>query len=537
MAAAAFVITPPPAAGLDGLVPADGHSVLFTGPGGEVAQFQTSVRKGWMFALVEPAVTVNSWQQIFEEGTDHDVWIVEIFTGDRDLTTIWRVNREGRAVITEATDDLTFDYPEGRLDAPAGNPDRWRDSGPVTITGGSRLLEGQFSLVAHAEQDASGCRVTTYDTTITLPDGTSDASQRVETRCPGRGLTEVTDPAGQWAASTDVRPPAPLTAIETDSPPSVPTELVRLDFPDAPDFMDIYEAAEPVGRDRVVMVYEMTQDLYSLDRTGDSLAFGWSAHPGGSITSFATFGEVSVVTTSLRQAVAYDAEGFRVWTAGLPEVCTAGPVRLDDSTMLIGCRDGSLRALDIATGVLSWNYQLPGEVQTEPLVAADGTVVVADLTQTVSAVKDGHLQWEAPLDGVLTSIAMPLNQEHVLVAELGSNTILQFDLATGDRYSAGWVEDAYTLHPMANGALATAFTEVVFVGPGAGLRYSGPIRSITTTSAAALVDTGTEITVVTSRGSQTLGGVDPETSPFSYWRQGDGEWLLTGADGTLWSVR
>lgn len=536
MGAVGVAVTPPAVAGLDDYVPPDGHATTFVSNSGGVAQVQTTTRIGWTFGLSEPAVTPDAWALMYDQGSPHDAWIVERYIGDYDATTLWSVGPEGREVIAVVSADMAVDYPEGRLDAPAGDPVRWRDSGPVSATVAGSRTDGTYFLHAEAREAGRGCRTVRYTETLTFPGSDPVETVREETRCPGRGLVAFDDGSAAWSAAA-VPPAREFSTVTQAQPaPDVPTELVPLSFPDHPGFLDLYEAALPAGRERVVMVVDLTEDLYSLNRSGDELRMGWVVHPGGIVTGFGVFGDLTVAATSQLTASAYDAEGFRIWKVDLPEECPAGPVRLDDDSILFGCRDGTLRALSLQDGSTEWSVQAPAEIQLDP-VAADGTVIAVDILANVIAVRDGEILWTEPLEGPVTSLAVPRHGLHALISELGSTTVLRLDLATGETSEAGYVPSVHELYPLADGALAVSFEQVASVGTPAGPTYAGDINSVTSTPVAALLDADGEILVVTTSGQQVLGSLPSEGDLYTFWAEGDGEWLLSTGGGFLWSVR
>ena len=75
------------------------------------------------------------------------------------------------------------------------------------------------------------------------------------------------------------------------------------------------------------------------------------------------------------------------------------------------------------------------------------------------------------------------------------------------------------------------------MGTPAGPTFTGDINSVTSTPVAALLDADGEILVVTTSGQQVLGSLPSEGDLYTFWAEGDGEWLLSTGGGFLWSVR
>jgi outer membrane protein assembly factor BamB len=118
----------------------------------------------------------------------------------------------------------------------------------------------------------------------------------------------------------------------------------------------------------------------------------WRSRPGGTATSTATFGDLTLITTSGRQLVAYDRYGRWVWQAPLPDQAVVAPVRLADLAV-VATLDGNVTAVDLATGQVAWTQRVSDAVRLPPQAWGD-RVVVADLSQTVTCFgTDGSRLW------------------------------------------------------------------------------------------------------------------------------------------------
>lgn len=534
--ATGIIVTPPTPVGTNRFVPADGTAQYLVTGNGQAASLETAIHHGGIFTLADPQANNDLYQLASIAGTEHVLWMVERVRGDLERTVYSRFTPEGRQVISVVWQGNTVFYPDGRLDQPVDAPARWRDSGAVTIRQGGHLQAGHFELVAHSSEDEFGCLTIRYEEQITISGDAPFETTREERRCPGDGLVTIVDGTTRWAASRIPPPPPDVGTAERAQTPTLPTEIVPLAFPSRAGLIDTTGPGFAAGRDRVVLVVDLGEHVMSLARDGDTLAYDWVAHPGGHITAFGVFGDLALVLTSQRHAVAYSANGVRAWETELAEVCTAGPVRLDYATVVVGCRDGALHALDLATGAIVWTYGVEGELNADPLTHA-GVVYLTDATNNLLAIKNGELAWRSPLDGAAIAMGIPSEDNSLYVSTYGGSEVFVLDLATGEETGTIWVGQSVSLAPMTEGMLAGHPSTLRTLGPAPGPSYSGAMRSFTATGQAAIVDTGTDIVVTTLTGARHL-----NTTPFpgtvtTYWSAGDGEWLLTDMSGNFWSVR
>jgi outer membrane protein assembly factor BamB len=83
--------------------------------------------------------------------------------------------------------------------------------------------------------------------------------------------------------------------------------------------------------------------------------------------------------------------GNREWYVPLPATVTS-PTRLDDETVVVGCRDGSIRALSVADGSERWRLDALSDVVATP-IARNGVVYAASTDGTVYAIEGGSVRW------------------------------------------------------------------------------------------------------------------------------------------------
>src|SRR5690606_36087722 len=93
-----------------------------------------------------------------------------------------------------------------------------------------------------------------------------------------------------------------------------------------------------------------TDDIVAITASSAELTRAWYAHPGGDIVTFATVGDVTVVSTGLRRLVAYDGAGHRLWQHDLAELVVAPPTATQDGRVATVGLDGTVIMFDSVTG-------------------------------------------------------------------------------------------------------------------------------------------------------------------------------------------
>jgi outer membrane protein assembly factor BamB len=89
------------------------------------------------------------------------------------------------------------------------------------------------------------------------------------------------------------------------------------------------------------------------------------------------------------QLHAFAPDGRKKWAYGTGDLIEAAPALCADGSILIGSRDGSVRAVN-SEGQFKWVASLPGPVMTTPTITRDGKVLA------VSAFWLAKLQGTAP---------------------------------------------------------------------------------------------------------------------------------------------
>ena len=123
-----------------------------------------------------------------------------------------------------------------------------------------------------------------------------------------------------------------------------------------------------------------------------------------------------VAATDRRQVVAYDsASGTELWRLTLPDVSYPSLRRLDDATLLVASVNGTLSAVDIATGSVRW--QRPVQFVTGfPAAVGGGRAVFTDPGGDLVAVDaaTGSTMWQEPVDGTVDRVELGFDGSTVL---------------------------------------------------------------------------------------------------------------------------
>ena len=119
------------------------------------------------------------------------------------------------------------------------------------------------------------------------------------------------------------------------------------------------------------------------------------------------------------------------------------PLAIAERTVHVGCRDDTIRALDLGTGEVRWHYAVEDEIQTWPSVR-DGFVYAGSSDRLV-ALQDGKEVWSfEPEHGVRTS-GVAVDDEQVYV---GGRELYALDATTGtEQWTQEWRWDTNLTRP------------------------------------------------------------------------------------------
>ncbi len=227
----------------------------------------------------------------------------------------------------------------------------------------------------------------------------------------------------------------------------------------------------------------------------------------------------------------------------------AGEPLIEGGTVYVGCHDGNLYALDLATGSLRWAYQAKEQIGTRPTLV-QGLVVVASLEDTVFAVEaaSGAWKWHHRRDlgegfTIQGAASVQVDGDRVFAA-YSDGTVASLEAATGqvrwERHLApsGRYQDIDSLAVAGGRLFVAAYSGAILaVDPENGkalwtVAYEGAARLV--------VDRGA-VLAVTSKEVVSLSARDGKVNwkaPLQGAAGGDlrmaGRWLLVPAhDGGL----
>jgi outer membrane protein assembly factor BamB len=179
----------------------------------------------------------------------------------------------------------------------------------------------------------------------------------------------------------------------------------------------------------VVVVQKQFHDSVGLTTESQPMLTTWRVRPGGTATSTATFGDLTLITTSNRQLIGYDRYGRWLWQATLPDQTVVAPTRLADLAV-VATLDGSITAVTLTTGQIAWTAKVRDAVRAQPQTQADH-LVVADLSDTVTCFgTDGTTEWSQ--DSLPTSnFAITPGADPVVVVGVGGRRAVALSLTDG----------------------------------------------------------------------------------------------------------
>jgi outer membrane protein assembly factor BamB len=234
-------------------------------------------------------------------------------------------------------------------------------------------------------------------------------------------------------------------------------------------------ASASVAEGRVYVVRNAPNDpggkLYALDgNTGQEL---WNFPPD------ALTGDFADTTPAVANGIVYfgvnrggpvvyavnAATGVQVWRHGGPIAQIISSPTVLDGRVYVAFTDGTIRALDAATGQIVWSAVHPGGAYSSPAVA-DGRLYIATHNSGLLALdaNTGSELWLAPIPGPQWS-SPAVDNGRVFVGSRDDHKLYAFDAVTGQTLWTATTSDWVHSSPaVANG--------VVYIGNEAGDLYA-----------------------------------------------------------------
>lgn len=221
--------------------------------------------------------------------------------------------------------------------------------------------------------------------------------------------------------------------------------------------------AQPVYSEETVVVGAIgtKQDEGRLVGIGKDGTRRWSKTGPLSILASAALRGDTLYQTSPRSVVARSiTDGEERWSVSVPATPFASPT-IADGAVLVGARDGSLRALSADDGTERWSVDFSGGVSATAAVR-DGTVYAAADSGTVRAlgISDGGRRWVADV-GSPIRCAVTAGSDAVVVASADA-TLTALDPGSGAKQWTRSVDQPTVTSPvLADGTLYWAAGNVV----------------------------------------------------------------------------
>lgn len=260
--------------------------------------------------------------------------------------------------------------------------------------------------------------------------------------CEGRGRVAIVATVNGYPViqGPPAVPPNPSGTAALAEPPrwgsadAWRTATVESRYPDAyfgeqPFPVALANPPQRTDSGLIVAANQNGDDVVALRLDAGVLQRQWFTHPGGEIMALATAGDVTLVTTSQRQVVAYSDVGARLWSMDCAELVFAAPTDARNGNVIIVGLDGAVSSVDYLSGDIDWERKIASDVSLAPAVVGD-RVVVVDRAGAITTfdLETGDTVWVDDTGEVAASVIVAGSA--IVVA--GSDGILRtYDAASG----------------------------------------------------------------------------------------------------------
>lgn len=455
---------------------------------------------------------------------------MHILDGDdsRILTDLYLLSDAGVSLVAGHGGDLgwVYDPPMVQLPADVAPGVEWGGRGSAAPLGLVRYVQDARAVSpsdAHLVETARSIGLALeqciqVESVVLLSDDTGaelvEITQR-ELWCEGRGrVGAVAEYAGEVTRYASVAPHVPVEGVDTTARgPAWPdvgswsvrdVALARVDpfFGEAERTVSLLDAPRVSSSGTVVAPHASTDDLVAFRVDGDRLVEHWHAHPGGTIVTLGTVGEVTIVSTSLRELVAYDSRGVRLWRASVAELVLAPPTPAGGGRAVVAGLDGTVSMLDASTGAVDWSTPLASDIDLAAVIS-EGRVATIDRAGTITALDadTGEVLWSrsAQPSAILRAF------DGIILAVGDDGWMRAFRADTGDRAHA-WRYQGATRALLRVGSATVLATDehmvAVDLESGLELWRRGPAAAAVGDGESLVALRGTEAVVLDERGEQ-----------------------------------
>lgn len=215
------------------------------------------------------------------------------------------------------------------------------DAGTHETSAGLTNAKAAYSVTLDVRDNAGDCAVVDRSLTQQVPAQAGQESASQDRWC--RGLGNV--------SSLDVGSGTEFVVTQPSSSGPWPTPPAGVIAPEAP--VPLPGMSSPISAHLgglAVGVDPASQNLVTWTVTNGSPTLSWQHHPGGDIVAVVAGSGRIIVTTTLRDTMAFDVAGQLRWITRVPEL-PVGPLALGTS-LLVTLADGRIVTLDPATGTV-----------------------------------------------------------------------------------------------------------------------------------------------------------------------------------------
>lgn len=539
-------------------LPADGAAGWSLMPGG-VAQHEHRRSPGATALLVLPQAAAEIAIAVYED-VDRAVphwstyWGPEAGRPAGVPREVYSITPEGIRIVASIGFPLDSLFVPGLVVLPAdAEPGAEWSSAGESLWGGLRsdgsAFGAQYSYAAESsarepedpalvEHARDGCLETLSALTLTPAEGDTLVYRQTSLWCPGEG---------QVATIGAFDGDAPITIPPADAPDVAVVLDGRAPSWQHPDEWDAAAAAarwsDPVWGDTAfttapalepVMVGDLlavadlnSGDLTLLQEDDQGLVVARVLHPGGDVAALGAAGETLFAATSQRDLVAYTVRGDRVWTRRTADLVVTPPVTDGRSGLVVAGVDGTVRALDAATGEDRWVADVSAE-GLESLVVSGDLAVAGDRVGGVAAVAldDGAVVWTHETPDEVAAFAT--DGDALFVAR--DDEVERLDRSTG---ATLWSADVGTgvddLAVVGDHVVAQTWGDLVALDPESGAiawRAAGA-NALATDGSSLIVAGGASVRLVADDGTDAAAW-PVEAESLGSFR------FLTGATNSVW---
>lgn len=365
------------------------------------------------------------------------VWVGEAGAVLDRTDTLFAVTSAGVETRVQASGDRFRSYRPAELALPASVSAgaTWHSAGTVVDGTGLTPADSRpYRLEASATDspNPSGAPAHCLDVTYHEVVGTTEETTQTITWCPGAGVAGLSTTQGRFVPAA-VAPAwsagSPATAASATWGDPASWTSADVDFARKPPmFLTPRTPPGLLPGARVVFANEAGRDLVAVDADDPSPNAAWRAHPGGDITTMATFGSITMAATTTRRLVAYGSDGQFRWETALPEVSQVALTALDDRTAAVACVDGTVLLVDIPSGQVSGTFATSGEYRVDPVPAGDRLYLIDQGGRLAALGPGAEPAWEADAQPAQLLAA---DARHVVIADSGDNNVSAFSAADG----------------------------------------------------------------------------------------------------------